>query len=50
MLPSAPMYRLAVDTSITSTVVSRMQMEARPAPLRRIRNIMEDTETKWFAL
>ena len=39
-----------VDEIITSTMVARMQMEARPAPLRFMRKAMDETETKWFGL
>ena len=35
---------------MTSTMVMRMQTEARPAPLRFMRYAIEDTETKWFGL
>ena len=33
---------------MTSTIVQRMQMDAKPAPLRFMRNTIEETETKWL--
>ena len=46
ILSSLPILRLAVVEIITSTMVDKIQIEASPAPLRFMRYIMEDTETK----
>ena len=45
---SFPKYSVVVEEIITSTIVIRMQIEARPSPLRFIRKAKEDTLTKWF--
>ncbi len=43
-----PAYRQSVLDTVTSTIVERMQMVARPEAFCFIRYIMPDTEMKLF--
>ena len=45
-----PKYRLAVEESITSTMVAKTHMDASPAPFLFMRYTMDDTDTKWLGL
>ena len=45
-----PMYRLTVVEIVTSTIVERMQMAARPAAFCFMRYIMPETAMKLLGL